>query len=126
MTYDEAVNRIAECYTLGDFATWVMTDDDTAQMRRARVDGRFEFIEMWEEYEDGSAVLFHEIIDLSSYSDKELRYYGSMYYASQEEFKRQGAEIMAECVYEQNREVCFYGSPDEVYTKYMEILESEG
>ena len=126
MTYDEIINDIVQKYTDFAFSSWTMTDDDTAQMRRDRLDGRFEFIEMWEEYEDGSAVLFYEIIDLSSYSDKELRYYGSMYYASQEEFKRQGAEIMAECVYEQNREVCFYGSPDEVYTKYMEVLESEG
>ena len=130
MTYEEIIDSMVRKYvtppmTQWKWPAWELTDDETAQVRRYRLDCKIEFAEMMEE-NDGSVILFHDIINLDDYSDGELWYYGSMYYATQEEFEAQGAEIMAECVYEQNREPVFWGTPDEVYAKYLEILESEG
>lgn len=130
MTYEDIINSMAAKYTTPPMSqwkwpAWTMTDNDSAQVRRDRLDGRFEFVEMWEE-DDGYVVVFHKILNLDDYSDGELWFYGSLYYPTQEEFENQGAEIMAECVFEQEREVVFCGTPDEAYKKYIEILESEG
>lgn len=130
MTYDEMIDSIVQKYitppiTQWKWSAWELTDDDSAQVRRYRLDGRIEFAEMWEG-NDGSVILFHKIIDLADYSDGELWFYGSAYCGSREEWEKMGAEIMAECVYEQTKEVVFCGTPDEAYKKYIEILESEG
>lgn len=130
MTYEDIINSLAAKYATPPMSqwkwpAWTMTDSDSAQVRRDRLDGRFEFVEMWEA-DDGYVVVYHQIINLDDYSDDDLWFYGMLYYPTREEFESQGAEIMAECVFEQTQDVWFCGTPDEAYKKYIEILESEG
>lgn len=131
MTYGDVIYSLVAKYTTSPWwknwkwPAWEMTDNETAQVRRDRLDGRFEFVEMWET-DDGNVTIFHNIIALWDYSWGDLWFYGSMYYPTREDFEKQGAEIIAECVFEQTREVEFCGTPDEALAKYIEILESKG
>lgn len=122
MTYDDAVNEIVERYIHEEFPGWTMTDSDSAQMRRMTKDGKFEFIDFQ------NLAIFHNVIDLSDYSDGELWFYGSMYYDTQDEFEAQGAEIMAECVFEQTPADVFNNEEGDVmamYKKYLKYVKEE-
>lgn len=122
MTYDEAVGTILEYYQLGDFSGWTMTDPDSAQMRRNCDDGRYEFIELTENW-DGGAVIHHDTISLDDYSEGELWFFGSAYYETKEQFESQGADVMAECVFEQIYwNVEDYGDPGKMLNEYLEIV----
>lgn len=123
MTYDDAVNKIVECYRNGEFPGWTMTDSDSAQMRRVK-DGRYEFVEML--YVNGTkntVAFYHEFIDLDDYTEGELWFYGSLYYADKEEFEGFGADIAAECVYEQTRSIDALGSPDKMLELYLKNVK---
>lgn len=122
MTYNDAVNDLVRRYGNGEFKGWTMTDDDNAQMRRVLPDGRFEFIAF------DNLVIFHNIIDLDDYSDRELWFYGSMYYDTMEEFKAQGGEIMAECVFEQTPATTINiaeGDVEALYNEYVAFVKEE-
>ena len=123
MTYDEAVGTIlVEYYQLGDFPGWTMTDPDSAQMRRNCDDGRYEFIELTENW-DGGAVIHHDTFRLDDYSEGELWFFGSAYYETKEQFESQGADVIAECVFEQLYwNVEDYGEPRKMVDKYLEIV----
>ena len=122
MTYNDAVNDLVRRYRNGEFKGWTMTDDDNAQMRRVLTDGRFEFIAF------DNLVIFHNIIDLDDYSDGELWFYGSMYYDTMEEFEAQGAEIMAECIFEQTPATTINiaeGDVEALYDEYVAFVKEE-
>ena len=122
MTYNDAVNDLVRRYRNGEFKGWTMTDDDNAQMRRVLTDGRFEFIAF------DNLVIFHNIIDLDDYSDGELWFYGSMYYDTMEEFEAQGAEIMAECIFEQTPATTINiaeGDVEALYDEYIAFVKEE-
>jgi len=122
MTYNDAVNDLVRRYRNGEFKGWTMTDDDNAQMRRVLTDGRFEFIAF------DNLVIFHNIIDLDDYSDGELWFYGSMYYDTMEEFEAQGAEIMAECIFEQTPATTINiaeGDVEALYNEYVAFVKEE-
>ena len=122
MTYEEAVNDLVRRYCNGEFKGWVLTDDYNAQMRRMLPDGRFEFIAF------ENLVIFHNIIDLEDYSDGELWFFGSMYYDTMEEFEAQGAEIMAECVFEQTPSNVLNiaeGNVEALYAEYVVFVRGE-
>lgn len=122
MTYDDAVNDLVRRYCNGEFKGWVLTDDYNAQMRRILPDGRFEFIAF------ENLVIFHNIIDLEDYSDGELWSFGSMYYDTMEEFEAQGAEVMAECVFEQTPSTVLNiaeGDVEALYAEYVEFVKGE-
>lgn len=122
MTYNDAVNDLVRRYCNGEFPGWVLTDDYDAQMRRILPDGRFEFIAF------DNLVIFHNIIDLNDYSDGELWFYGSMYYDTMEEFEAQGAEIMAECIFEQTPATTINiaeGNVEALYDEYVAFVKEE-
>lgn len=127
MTYDEAVNTILEYYMLGDFPGWTMTDTDSAQMRRIVNDGRYEFVELLDTTDPdlNIVVFYHEIIDLEEYSEGELWFYGSMYYATKEDFEDQGADIAAECVFEQTSTSEAWGNPEDMLALYVKTAREE-
>lgn len=127
MTYDEAVNTILEYYMLGDFNGWTMTDTDSAQMRRVAKDGRYEFVELRDttDPDSNTAVFYHAFINLEDYSDGELWYYGSMYYATKEDFEEQGADIVAECVFEQTISADAWGNPKDMLALYVKTAREE-
>ena len=127
MTYNEAVSTILEYYMLGDFSGWTMTDPDSAQMRRITKDGRYEFVELREttDPDSNTVVFYHEFIDLEDYSEGELWYYGSMYYANKEDFDEQGADIAAECVFEQTPTADAWGSPRDMLELYLRNVREE-
>lgn len=122
MTYDEAVNDLVRRYCNDEFKGWVLTDDYNAQMRRILPDGRFEFIAF------ENLAIFHNIIDLEDYSDGELWFFGSMYYDTMEEFEAQGAEVMAECVFEQTPSTVLNiaeGDVEALYAEYVAFVKGE-
>ena len=122
MTYNDAVNDLVRRYCNGEFKGWTMTDDYNAQMRRILPDGRFEFIAF------ENLVIFHNIINLEDYSEGELWFYGSMYYDTMEEFEAQGAEIMAECVFEQTTATTINiaeGDVEALYNEYVAFVKEE-
>ena len=122
MTYNDAVNDLVRRYCNGEFKGWTMTDDDNAQMRRVLPDGRFEFIAF------ENLVIFHNIINLEDYSEGELWFYGSMYYDTMEEFEAQGAEIMAECIFEQTPATTINiaeGDVEALYDEYIAFVKEE-
>ena len=122
MTYDEAVNDLVLRYCNDEFKGWVLTDDYNAQMRRILPDGRFEFIAF------ENLVIFHNIIDLEDYSDGELWFFGSMYYDTMEEFEAQGAEVMAECMFEQTPSTVLNiaeGDVEALYAEYVAFVKGE-
>jgi len=122
MTYNDAVNDLVRRYRNGEFKGWTMTDDDNAQMRRVLTDGRFEFIAF------DNLVIFHNIINLEDYSEGELWFYGSMYYDTMEEFEAQGAEIMAECIFEQTPATTINiaeGDVEALYDEYIAFVKEE-
>ena len=124
MTYDDAVNTICDHYLLGDFPGWTMTDDSSAQMRRDRGSGLYEFVEL---IDTGDDVMFsHDTIDLDNFTEKGVwDYFGSMYYENEHAFKNQGPEIAAECIFESARFCPSYGSPDEMLELYLTIIKEE-
>ena len=119
MTYDEMVNDLVKCYRDGEFPGWVMTDDQYAQMRKMLPDGRYEFIDTapW----GSEAVIFHEVFSLDDYSEGELWFYGSVFYKNQDEFLNAGADIIAECVFEQIAHPKDVTIPEAIMRKYLEI-----
>ena len=127
MTYDEAVNTIVEYYMLGDFPGWTMTDTDSAQMRRIAKDGRYEFVELCDTtHPDSNTVVFyHEFIDLEDYSEGELWFYGSVYYETKEEFESLGADIAAECVFEETSTADAWGNPEDMLALYVKTAYEE-
>lgn len=123
MTYDDAVNKIVECYRNGEFPGWTMTDPDSAQMRRNCEDGHYEFVELTENW-DGGAVIHHDTVSLDDFSEGELWFFGSAYYETKEQFESQGADVMAECVFEQKYwNVESYGNPQKMLKKYLKIVK---
>lgn len=126
MTYDEVVNTILEYYMLGDFPGWTMTDTNNAQMRRVAKDGRYEFVELTDTYGDENIIIFsHLFINLEDYSEGELWHYGSMYYATKEDFEDQGADIVAECVFEQTINADAWGNPEDMLALYVKTAREE-
>lgn len=123
MTYDEMVAGLVQRYHNGEFPGWTMTDDDYAQMRRTLPDGRYEFIDTapW----GSECVLFHEVFSLDDYSDGELWFYGSAYYKNQDEFMGLGADIMAECVFEQTAHPQLCALPEKIMQEYLKIIKEE-
>lgn len=123
MTYDKMVNELVECYRNGEFPGWTMTDDEYAQMRRTLPDGRYEFIDTapWRP----EAILFHEVFSLEDYSDGELWFYGCPYYKNQDEFMALGADIIAECVFEQTASPQMCDLPEDILQEYLKIVKEE-
>lgn len=123
MTYDDAVNTIVERYRNGEFPGWTMTDPDSAQMRRDRGSGLYEFVEL---IDAGDVLFSHDTIDLDNFTEKGLwAYFGSIYYENEHAFKNQGPEIAAECIFESARYCPSYGSPDEMLKLYLKIVKEE-
>lgn len=116
MTYDELVMDVIESIRKDRSSGWVITDPDCGQMRKILNDGTYVFAE-FQDYPDNSdrVTMVRTFVDLSDYSDAELWFYGSLYYATEEEFKAQGADIMAECVAEQTWEPVFTGTAQQVH-----------
>lgn len=127
MTYNEAVNTILEYYMLGDFPGWTMTDPDSAQMRRITKDGRYEFVELLKttDPDSNTVVFYHEFIDLEEYSEGDLWFYGSAYYENEEGLEAQGADIAAECMFEQTSTADAWGSPYDMLELYLRNVREE-
>ena len=123
MTYDKMVGGLVERYHNGEFPGWTMTDDESAQMRRMLPDGRYEWIDTAPCGSEG--VLFHEVFSLDDYSDGELWFYGSAYYDNQDEFMGLGADIMAECVFEQIAHPQLCVLPEKIMQEYLKIVRED-
>lgn len=123
MTYDKMVEGLVEGYRNGEFPGWTMTDDESAQMRRILPDGRYEFVDTspW----GSEVVLFHEVFSLDDYSEDELWYYGSSYYKNQNEFMALGADIIAECVFEQTAHPQLYVLSEAIVQEYLKIVKED-
>lgn len=122
MTYDEAINTIAERYTQGDFPGWTMTDPDCAQMRRDLGNGAYEFVELFA-YHDGTVALHHEEIDLDDYEWEDVLHYGSFYHENEEELLLQPREILSEYVFEQTCSMERYGFTPDMFDEYLKIVK---
>jgi len=123
MTYDDIVNKVVERYRNGEFPGWTMTDPDSAQMRKNCEDRRYEFVELTENW-DGGVVIHHDTVSLDDFSEGELWFFGSVYYETKEQFESQGADVMAECIFEQNFwNVESYGNPQKMLNKYLKIVK---
>ena len=122
MTYDEMVDGLVERYRNGEFPGWTMTDDESAQMRRMLPDGRYEWIDT-ALYESG-AVLFFETFSLDDHSEDEWFFYGSAYY-KKSELVALGADIIAECIFEQRAYPQLCVVPDVILQEYLKIVKEE-
>ena len=122
MTYDEAVNKIVECYRNGEFPGWTMTDPDCAQMRRDLGNGTYEFIELFS-YTDRAVALYHEEIDLNDYELADVLFYGSFYHENQDELLGQPREILSEYMFEQTCSMEGYGFTPEMFDEYLKIVK---
>ena len=95
-------------------------------MRRVSKDGRYEFVELTDTYGDENIIIFsHAFINLEDYSEGELWHYGSMYYDTKEDFEDQGADIVAECVFEQTISADKWGSPESMLALYVKTAREE-
>jgi len=127
MTNDEAINNILSLCENGTYHEWTVTDPDCLQMRRNLPSGEYQFIELWD-CPTGGAIVVSSTIDLSDYSEGELWFYGSPYYESQADFEAQGADIAAECVFEQRGDLADVlrtcETPESIVPTFLQILNS--
>lgn len=122
MTYDEMVNELVKRYRNGEFPGWTMTDDESAQMRRTLPDGRYEWIDT--ALYDSGVVLSYETFSLDDYSEDEWWFYGSAYY-KKSELVALGADIIAECVFEQTAHPQLCALPEKIMQEYLKIVREE-
>lgn len=124
MTYDDAVNEIVERYRHGEFSGWTMTDADSAQMRRDKGNGEYEFIELFL-LPDRFVALNHDWINLDDYEHEDIRFYCLPYHTDEAELFAQPREILSEYLFEQTGGMEFYGTANDTFKRYLKIVKEE-